>query len=61
MSVFQAVRTRIVRRAVAPIAAAFDGLASEIFANIPATTTFSRDDVVELLRDFAEQLRRAEP
>lgn len=57
MSIIRSMRTRLIRRALNPTAAAFEALGNELAANLPAHTIFTRDDVVELLHDVAQRIR----
>lgn len=59
MSIFQAVKRRAIRRAIAPTAAAFDILADHLI-EVPPATLFTRDEVIELLRNVARTMRKGE-
>lgn len=48
-----------VRRALEPTAKAFDVLADHLI-ELPAHTLFTRDDVIELLRDVARTMRKGD-
>lgn len=61
MGLYQAMRRRMIRRAVAPVAIAFDALANEMFAEMPPHITLTRDEIVGLLRDIARRIRTMEP
>jgi hypothetical protein len=59
VSIFQAVKRHAIRRAIGPTAAAFDILADHLI-EVPPTTLFTRDEVIELLRNVARTMRKGE-
>lgn len=59
MSLYRAVKRRVIRRAIAPTAKAFDILAEHL-NELPPHTLFTRDDVIELLRNVARTMRKGD-
>lgn len=59
MNPIRTARRAIVRRAIEPTAKAFDILAEKLL-DLPAATLFTRDDVIELLRDVARTMRKGD-
>lgn len=57
MSVYSSLRRRVLRRAVEPVALAFEALANEMHNGLPPHHLMTRDDVVKLLRDVARTIR----
>lgn len=57
MGLYQAMRRRMLRKAIEPVALAFEALANEMQAGMPPHHLMTCADVVELLRGVARTLR----
>jgi hypothetical protein len=56
MNVYRALRRRVLRRAIEPTAIAFDAVADGLM-EMPASTVFTRDEVVGLMHLVSGKIR----
>jgi hypothetical protein len=60
MGLYQAMRRRVLRKAIEPVALAFEALANEMHDGLPPDEVMTRDEVVKLLRGVAATMRTTE-